>query len=575
MAVLPSPLSSSIDGINQSTVSGNIFGGDRQDPETKSKLQSLTFSISSLQNQVNELSKNNITNIGVFSSFQESFSNQIGSVRSQLDKVNDTLESVATTIASESVIERQKDLIEQENQKKLAESGARGGQESLLETKIQSALSEPLSRIGNTVSFGFQNLMSFITTLLGGWLTLEGIKTIKAYQDDNKTKLDDIKDSVLKTLGIAGGIFLIINVGIGKVIGSITGLVGKIGRFLLKNTIGRVFQGASSVIKTATRAVTGSGGKEAAAATRGAVEGSEKGGLEGLFSNIGKGLKGVAKTGFSLALGGFEFIDRKKEGQTNVQAGAGTAASMAGAEVLGTAGAEMGSIFGPVGSLLGGITGAGVGWFGAGKGADLLTGVNKPKEKKEPPKPQSPTVKPITPKIPPASDLKINTPDTKIPPTTSEPSTTSTPPPDASKIKQYEMAWQYRNNPMARGRIEGAWNKMNNEEKQQAINWATSKGYDWKEMKLPDINTSAQVTGNAAETPSITPAEVSKVPTVPFNIGPEPELKPNIVYASSGSSNPQQQPLKTGPASDVPFISSSNSDNFYALYSQINYNIIT
>ena len=575
MAVLPSPLSSSIDGINQTTVSGNVFGGDRQDPETKSKLQSLTSSVASLQNQVNDLSKNNITNIGVFSTFQQSFSTQIVSVKSQLDKVNDTLESVATTISSESVIERQKDLIDQENQKRLAESGARGGQESLLETKIQSALSEPLSRIGNTVSFGFQNLMSFISTLLGGWLTLEGIKTLKAYQDDDKNKLDDIKNSVIKTLGIAGGIFLIINVGIVKVIGTLVGLVGKIGKFLINNTIGKVFQGASSVIKGATRAVTGAGAREAAAGTRAAARGAEgglggiwrsfKGAGEGLIGNIGKIFKGAAKVASPLVnpiLGALDFGQRKGEGQTNIQAGGGAVSSVLASE----AGIKLGSKFPGWTKLLAmPLLGAG-GYILGGKGSDKLTGVDNPKENKTPevappkenktpevapPKEnKTPEVAPVTPMIPPASSLQINQPDPK-------------------RVKQYEQAWQNKDNPLARKKIEGAWNNMSSEEKQQAKDWATSKGYDWKEMKLPDIDTSGQ------KAPEITPAEISKVQTVPFNIGPEPELKPNVVYTSSGSSAPQQQPLKSGPASDVPFISSSNPDNFYALYSQINYNIIT
>ena len=41
MAVIPSPLSNSIQGINESTVSGSVFGWNKQDPETKSTLQSL------------------------------------------------------------------------------------------------------------------------------------------------------------------------------------------------------------------------------------------------------------------------------------------------------------------------------------------------------------------------------------------------------------------------------------------------------------------------------------------------------------------------------------------------------
>ena len=131
MAVLPSPLSNSIQGINESTVSGSVFGGNKQDPETKSTLQSLSSSVTSLQSQVNELGKNNITNFRVFANLQESFVAQITSVNLQLTSVNQTLESIATITASESAIEKQKDLYEQEQQKRLAEAGARGGQENL------------------------------------------------------------------------------------------------------------------------------------------------------------------------------------------------------------------------------------------------------------------------------------------------------------------------------------------------------------------------------------------------------------------------------------------------------------
>ena len=157
-----------------------------------------------------------------------------------------------------------------------------------------------------------------------------------------------------------------------------------------------------------------------------------------------------------------------------------------------------------------------------------------------------------------------------------------------------------RNFGPARGQIEGAWNKMSPEEKQQAKDWAGSTGKNWKEMKLPDTTQTSAVppkempksaeTSSKPSTPStttpaetsskpstaeITPAQTTKMQTVPFNIGPEPEPKPNVVYAPSGSSTPpQQQPLSTGPASNVPLIPSSNTDNFYTLYSQINYNVV-
>ena len=538
MAVLPSPLSSSIQGINESTVSGSVFGGNTPDPETKSKLQSLSSSILSLQKQVDDLNKSNITNIGVFENFQKSFANQIETVRLQLNKVDDTLESVATIIASESAIEKQKNLYEEEKEKRLAEAGARGGKESLLETKIQNALSEPINRIGNKVSFGFQNLMSFIMTLLGGWLTLEGIKAIKAYQDGDKKQLNEIKDSVIKTLAIAGGIFLIINVGIGRVIGTILGLAGKIGKFVIANTLGKLFQGMANLAKGVTKAVTG-GAKETEAAAKGVTSGAEKGAGEGLLSGIGKGIKGVAKTGFNLALGGFDFLERKKEGQTNIQAGAGAAGSLATAEV----GAKIGSkVPGPLKLPATLLLSAG-GYFLGGKGADILTGADKPKENQtQQPQTQAKST-PTTAKVSQPTNVQSEDNTTKLAfsqpllssplqSTTNQPQTTATPatPTPASTT------------PTSASTTPTSASVTPNDQMGQ--------------LPSPSKETVKPVeTSSKPSTAQITPAETSKVPTAPVNVGPEPEPKPNIVYTSSGSSSPPpQQSLKSGPASDVPAI---------------------
>ena len=597
MAVLPSPLSNSIQGINESTVSGSIFGGNKSDPETKSTLQSLSSSIASLQSQVNELGKNNITNIGVFANFQQSFSTQIDSVRIQLGKVNETLESVAKITASESAIEKQKDLYEQGQQKRLAEAGARGGQESLLETKIQSALSEPVKRIGNKISFGFQNLMSFITTLLGGWLTLEGIKTIKAYQDGDKKQLDDIKNSVIKTLGIAGGVFLIINVGIGKVIATITGLVTKLGKFLVGGLIIKPFQTVMSGLGNAASGIF-RGNKPPTPPSPGNKGPKPSGG--GLLSGIGKVITGLS--------GAMDFLNGEK-----VDAALAALTFVPGGGVFKGLRAASTAVytFDQIAEFLGGnLTGADPKVLkekrkkleeekNKDKDKDKNKLTSSPLKKDEPPKPAAAKPAQTTSMTPPASNLQINAPDTQKAPETSTPDTKKAP--DDTKVKQFEQAWQYRNNPLARGRIEGAWNKMNVEEKQQAKDWAKSTGKDWTEMKLSDTNqtsavppkeapksaetssksSTAPTTTTAAETSSkppaaeITTAQTTKMQTVPFNIGPEPEPKPNIVYAPSGpSASPQQQPLSTGPASDVPFIPSSNVDNFYVLYSQVNYNVV-
>jgi len=577
MAVIPSPLSNSIRGINESTVSGSIFGGgNKVDAQTQSSINANTSAVASMQKQVNELSQTNaqiLTNLTQIGSFQA----QVDSVRLQLNGISDTLQSVATITASESALERQKDLYEQQQQKRLAEAGARGGQEGLLETKIQSALSEPVKRIGDKVSFGFNNLMSFVMTLLGGWLTTQGINVLKALQDGDKKKLNEIKDSVIKTLLIAGGVFTIINVGIGKVIGTITGLVGKIAKFLVGGLIIKPFQLVATAFRCALPGRTppppkGTGPK-----------GPKLGG-GGLLSGIGNIITGVSGALNFLngenvdgALAAISLIPAKGKVGFGIKAAAGLAFGID--EVLEILGKN--------------FTGADPQKL-ASKKKELEEAqknkknklISSPLKKDEPPKPAAAKPAPTTSMTPPASNLQINTPDT------SKPTTSASSP---EMVSKFEQAWQYKDNPLARGRIEGAWNKMSPEEQKHAKDWATSTGKDWNEMKLPDANISKESakpapspssalplmpsapaeTSSKPSTPEITPAQTTKMQTVSFNIGPEPEPKPNIVYAPSGSSAPpQKQPLSTGSASDVPHIPSSNPDNFYTLYSQINYNVV-
>lgn len=73
-------------------------------------------------------------------------------------------------------------------------------------------------------------------------------------------------------------------------------------------------------------------------------------------------------------------------------------------------------------------------------------------------------------------------------------------------------------------------------------------------------------------------AQVSPPPPatdISSNIGPEPEQKTRIVFTdASTSQSTQMLPTAAGKGNSLPTIMSSNPDNFYTLYSQINYNVI-
>jgi len=75
---------------------------------------------------------------------------------------------------------------------------------------------------------------------------------------------------------------------------------------------------------------------------------------------------------------GLDFVGRKAEGQTNLQAGVGAAGGLGGA----LAGAKYGAILGtavggPIGTVIGGIGGSIIGGLAGGKLADLFTGADR------------------------------------------------------------------------------------------------------------------------------------------------------------------------------------------------------
>ena len=116
-----------------------------------------------------------------------------------------------------------------------------------------------------------------------------------------------------------------------------------------------------------------------------------KGNVRGKGPKIPRGVKAGGL--LTVAMAGFEFAGRKSEGQTNVQAGVGTAASTAGGLAGVAAGAKGGAAVGAligsiipgagtaagaaIGGLIGGLAGGFLGSSAAAGAADAITGANK------------------------------------------------------------------------------------------------------------------------------------------------------------------------------------------------------
>ena len=75
---------------------------------------------------------------------------------------------------------------------------------------------------------------------------------------------------------------------------------------------------------------------------------------------------------------GLDFVGRKAEGQTNLQAGLGAGGGLAGALAGAKYGAILGTaIGGPIGTLIGGVGGSIIGGLAGGKLADLFSGADR------------------------------------------------------------------------------------------------------------------------------------------------------------------------------------------------------
>ena len=505
----------------------------------------------------------------------------IDSLRTETTTLNQGLVSITNLIQQDSAVEKQQEAEKVESERKLAETNVRLGKESQLEQNITNSLVTPVQALQQKVGNIFARIGEALTTLFSGWLTNQGIEALKAASEGNKEKLEEIKNNVLKTIGFGVAGIGAIKIGFDLIIKTITGITGKIGGLVLKLALAPL-----KVLRSTLQAAPIIGGLFGGPKP-GAKPGPKPTGVGGMLSgarNFARGLGIPALTGSVLTA-----LDIA-QGEDPGRAIAGAATGM-----IGSAGAfALGSLI-PIPG-----TGFGAGALAYGPSADFGKEMyDKFFGKSE--TPQAKVAEPTTPKAgnskpePPPTIMAPVEADAKISPSTVEPqnsmmsdsgtsaSTATTspapavvqpqtpiiPPPSPEMTKNFQAAWDNRNRGYARGRIESAWNNMTVEQQQQAKEWAKSTGKDWTEMKLVEKPSTVQ----AVPLPS---AQVQPLPKPTQNVGELTEPAPNVVMMPSGQSNNQQSSISQAPTNgtDTPLISSSNPDNFYVLYSQLNYNVV-
>ena len=539
----------------------------------------------------------------------------VDALRTETATLSNGLTSISNLIQQDSALEKQQNAQEVERERRLLETKIRMGKESQLEQKITNSLARPVQALQQKVTNIFGGIVEALKILFTGWLTNQLFETVKAASEGNKKKLEEIKNTVLKGIGDVVKIFAVIQKGFGLVIKSVTGLAGRIGGLVLKL--------ATAPIKALTNVVRG-----APLLTNifGGPKKSGGGGGGGIGSIFGKVFSGA--NAFMNFKNG-ENVDGVMNTVMIALPAIGPAGIVKGLLALSIAADDIAEVFG--GNLFGfnnpNHTKAGKEIAAeaekqkkeekppastsktaarvepAAKAQTSLMGDKKDDKSETDPKNMTPGPIPGSAEIKPTSDstATVSSPktsmmsDTKKPDTastpktslvtdmkTAEPKSTSTPqtsmmgktttaalpPPSPEMEKNFELAWKNKDKPFARGRIESAWNGMSVEQQQQAEAWARSKGYDWNEMKLTQKS-------------PVVPAEVTAAKMQPLskssqNVGELAEPKTSVIMAPAAQNQPQKSSSPSLPTNgtNVPLISSSNPDNFYVLYSQLNYNVV-
>ena len=441
-------------------------------------------------------------------------------IRVQVTELNQGTQNVARQLQAESVLEQNQLKQEQEQERRLAERRIRLGKESALERGIQAALMRPIAQLQRTMTSLFNRIMGALTTLFFGWLTNQGIETLKAFADGDTKKLEEIKNNVIKNVLYAIGAFAAVNIGFGLLIRTITGLTLRLGALIARIALapfrlaGAAISGLLGLGKGGAKPPVKPGGKVPITTSGGKVL-SRSGGLLNNFlggvKNLGRGAQGVLR-------------------------GAGNLASKLVAPValgVGTYRFATGDPIGGALSYASAIPGVGLGFaaldvareFGFGKGTFFGKKEYQPQAQ---PSSQQQTPPPPTP-TPESAKVSPSQPQTPAMPTPAEMSFNI----DTANMLQAPA---------------------------QSLAQETAA----PSMML-------NVDGLIQEKPA---ANMQAPPKPATPVGTLPEAKPNIIMAGGGRDRTQTMVAQQEPLTDVPFIPSSNTDNFYVLYSQMNYNVV-
>jgi hypothetical protein len=534
-------------------------------------------------------------------------------IQQDINKLNTGLINVATLLQQDAINEERLLRSQQERERRYAEEQIRIGREGDIERKIENAIVQPVQRIAPKVQDIFGNVLSSLGWLFGGWLTNQVIEYIKTEGEGNNERMQEIKNNIIKNLGVAGGVLLAIKIGIGALRITLSGITKSLGS-LIGKAVTAPFSGLKGVVQNILPGSTPSGTKPGSSPKPG-------GGILSGLKNLGGGIKNSAGNfikgmGLPLLTGSIMTGLDIKSGENPGRAVAGTVGGMV------TSGAAFAA-----GSLLP-IPGSGLisGALGYQPGADFAKGIydkffqSSETNTTTQPNPTTPSPEAV---VSPESTKSTTTPTENLMGKKQEPYENK----QTLETNQQQNPTQLDNNLLPiqnqlisemklimpsenlvgknsepiQPNLNNIESKINfpdysnifnlqvNKSSQQILNSVTQDNqlplldvknvFDNQEnISQPNIDENLILPSQPQKDQQNT---INSIPTKNFNIGELPDPKPNIVYASTNSSSDSSSygASSSGPVgssavlADIPVILPNNPDNFHVMLAYSIYNV--
>jgi len=503
-------------------------------------------------------------------------------IRQDINQLNTGLISIATLLQQDATNEERILRAQQESERRLAEEQVRIGKESDIERKIQSAIVAPVAELAPKVQNLFGNVLQSLGYLFGGWLTNQVIEYIKEEGEGNNERLGEIKNNIIKNLVIAGGALLAVKLGISALSRSLFGITAQVAK-LLGKTVAAPFNVIKNIV--APPQIKPPSGTKPPGGTK-PFGGGFGGAIKSMTSGAGNFIKGLAApllvgsamTGLDIASG--EDPSRAVAGATTGMIG--SAAAFAAGSLLPIPGSGVVSsaiAYNPSAEFGKGIYDK---FFGKEQAQPQLEAKPSQSLSKEQPQPEA---KPTQPLVLPPNAESLATQKTEA----------LKPSPQQEMVKEPKINFpDYSNtfnlsadNTFVSANINPEKQSENEiKPNQSMLPQSKELSFDASSMFKPESSNNFLESYNnlkaeesiSNKTTPIQPTQIQSIPIQTPKVGELPEPKPNVIYASSGSSQQQgaqmNQTPSNGPLTDVPLIRSSNPDNFYTLYSYSCYNVV-